>query len=424
MRILHVHKYYSKKRGGGSVSAFFETKKILESHGHEIMVFAMNDPDNEPSAESAYFAEHFDIRQANGFLQKLALVPRVIYNREAMKKLDDLLKHKRPDVAHVHNIYHYLTPGIFTVLRKHRIPIVFKLSDYHAICPNYSLFAHGKIDDSCRGGKYYKLFCNRSINNSWAESFVGMIEGYVNRWCKFYDKVDLFLAPSDFMRDLCVSYGFPREKIRILRNVLNFDDYAIGEDIKKEKYFLYMGRLSVEKGIKDAIDAIGVLKEKDVCGSWKLIISGKGPHEDFLRQYVSEKELDHVVEFAGFCAKGGAMWKQLMRAASVAILPSVWYDNSPIAISESMAFYTPVIVSSQGGTKEMIVDGESGFVFSAGDCHDLAKKMQQFIDNEGLIGTMGQEAAKRVHVINNEDEYYKLLMNAYHDTIDVYKGEG
>jgi hypothetical protein len=60
----------------------------------------------------------------------------------------------------------------------------------------------------------------------------------------------------------------------------------------------------------------------------------------------------------------------------------------------------------------------------AGDCHDLAKKMQQFIVNEDLVEIMGQKAADRVHVINNEYEYYKLLMNAYHDAIDVYKGEG
>ncbi len=420
MRILHIHKYYSRKRGGGSVSAFFETKKLLESSGHEIMIFAMDDPENESSSESGYFAEHFDIRTARGFWQKLKLVPRVIYNREAMKKLDALLTARRPHVAHVHNIYHYLTPGIFRVLKKHGVPVVFKLSDYHAICPNYALFAHGKIDESCRNGRYYKLFFNRSIGNSWAESFIGMIEGYVNKWWKLYDNVDIFLAPSEFMRDLCTSYGMDRSKIRILRNVLNFSAYTEHE-ITKEKYFIYMGRLSVEKGITTAIEAMRILKEKNALDEWKLIIAGKGPEENILRRYVEDKVLDDVVEFAGFCAKGSKGWMHLMRTASVAILPSIWYDNSPIAISESMAFKTPVIISDRGGTKEMIEDGESGYIFRAEDCVDLAQKMQKFIDQKELVNDMGKKAFIRVQKINNEKEYYNQLIQIYRDAINDQK---
>lgn len=420
MRILQIHKYYSKNRGGGSVSAFFETKKLLESKGHEIMVFAMHDPDNEESPQSAFFADHFDIRTARTLWQKIVLIPRVIYNREAMAKLDALLRDNKPDVAHVHNIYHYLTPGILRTLRTHNIPIVFKLSDYHAICPNYALFAHGRIDESCREGKYYRLFTRRSINNSWAESFVGMIEGYVNAWMRLYDNVDIFLAPSEFMRDLCVSYGIAKDKIRVLRNVLNFNAYD-SADLKKEKYFLYMGRLSVEKGIATAIDAMAALKKRDELKEWKLIIAGKGPQEEELRAHVLNRNVADVVEFAGFCKKGGAMWTQLMRCASVAILPSIWYDNSPIAISESMAFRTPVIVSDRGGTREMIEDGVSGMVFRAEDHHDLSEKMSAFILTDDLVKSMGEAAAERVRTINDEEKYYNTLMHAYQHAINIHK---
>jgi glycosyltransferase involved in cell wall biosynthesis len=255
MKILQIHKYYSKKRGGGSVSAFFETKKLLEKKGHKVLVFSMEDKDNEKSNENEYFARHFDIREAKNFWQKLWLVSRVIYNPDAAHRLDIFLTKYKPDVAHVHNIYHYLTPSIFPVLKKHGVPIVFKLSDYHAICPNYKLFAHGKIDNSCKNGKYYKLFFNKSINNSLTESFVAMMEGYVNRWGKFYDNVDIFAAPSEFMREIGVEYGIERKKIRILRNVLNFEAYDTG-DVHKQKIFLYMGRVAKEKGLLVAIDAM------------------------------------------------------------------------------------------------------------------------------------------------------------------------
>lgn len=416
MKILQIHKYYSRKRGGGSVSAFFETKELLESMGHEVMVFSMRDADNEYARESRYFAAHFDIRTTKNIWQKMRLLPRVLYNREAMHKLDLLLQKKRPDVAHVHNIYHYLTPGIFRVLKKHNIPIVFKLSDYHAICPNYKLFSHGKIDHSCKNGAYYKLFFNRSIGSSWSESFVGMIEGYVNRWCKFYENVDVFTAPSEFMRDLCVMYGVPKKKIHILRNVLNFHAYPT-HTVQKDHFFLYMGRIAEEKGLPVLIAAMKILKDKNVLGEWRCVIAGKGPEEERLRSLVHSEELEDVVSFSGFYPKGSHEWFALMQRAAVAVLPSVWYDNSPIAISESMACATPVIVSDAGGTKEMIQDGESGMIFRSEDSEDLAQKMQQFIDDPSLCDRMGAKARERVFVINNEKKYYTQLMQIYHAAI-------
>ncbi len=411
MKILQIHKYYSKKRGGGSVSAFFETKELLEKKGHDVMVFSMQDTNNELSSECMYFANHFDIREAKNIFHKLWLVPRVIYNRDAVKKLDKLLTKQKPDVAHVHNIYHYLTPGIFSILKKHGVPIVFKLSDYHAICPNYKLFAHGRIDHSCENEKYYKLFLNKSINNSYSESFVAMIEGYINKWFGFYDNIDIFTAPSEFMRELAISYGIPKEKIVILRNVLNFDAYTASR--KKEKVFLYMGRISQEKGLVVAIEAMKLLKQKGILGEWKFIIAGKGPHEKFLHEFVKKNNVEDVVKFVGFCQKGGDTWTRLMGTSAVAILPSVWYDNSPIAISESMAFGSPVIVSDCGGTKEMIEDGKSGFIFKTGDVADLANKMQKFINNNELVQSMGEKAKKHIRSLNNEEEYYQKLMEIY-----------
>ncbi|PID51694.1 MAG: hypothetical protein CR954_00485 [Candidatus Moraniibacteriota bacterium] len=348
--------------------------------------------------------------------QKIRLVPRTLYNPDAVAQLDRLLNDYTPDVAHVHNIYHYLTPAIFPVLKKHGVPIVFKLSDYHAVCPNYALFAHGEIDHSCEKGHYYKLLCNKSIGNSWSESFVGMMEGYVNAWKKYYDCVDLFVAPSDFMKELCVSYGIPREKIVVLRNVLNFDAYDLSVPVK-ENIFLYMGRIAEEKGLTTLVDAMHALKDDHALDNWRCVIAGKGPQEKALQRYIVDRDVQDVVRLAGFCPKGGDAWKKWMRSASVAVLPSVWYDNSPIAISESMAFHTPVIVSDRGGTKEMIEDGTSGFVFRATDSADLAQKMRRFIDNDTLIDTMGAHARERVMQLNNTQKYYETLMEIYGSVI-------
>jgi len=412
MKILQIHKYFSKKRGGGSVSAFFETVELLQKHGHEVRFFSMQDTHNELTPDSVFFAKHFDLR-SGGFLNKLRALTKIFYNRDAVEQLDRMLQDYKPDVAHVHNIYHYLTPGIFTVLKKHNIPIVFKLSDYHAICPNYKLFAHGKIDNSCKDKKYYKLFFNKSINNSWSESFAAMIEGYINNWFGSYDKVDIFTAPSEFMKNLCIEYGIPADKIVVLRNVLNFDKYQIEPNLKKEKIFLYMGRLSEEKGLKVAIDAVKILKKSGEFDEWKFVMAGKGPCESRLKKYVSQNNLDDVIEFVGFVQKGSPEWTQLMQKSAVSILPSLWYDNSPIAISESMAFGVPVIVSDAGGTKEMITDAKSGFVFESGNSVNLAQKMKRFIANPDLSVQMGVEALTDIRKLNSEEKYYDKLFSIY-----------
>jgi hypothetical protein len=129
MKILQIHKYYTKERGGGSVSAFFQTKKILENRGHQVLVFSMQDKDNYSTYYSKYFAEHFDINETKSVFQKIKFAYKSVYNKEAQKKMATLIKKEKPDVAHVHNIYHYLTPAILHTLKQYQVPVVFKLSD-------------------------------------------------------------------------------------------------------------------------------------------------------------------------------------------------------------------------------------------------------------------------------------------------------
>lgn len=410
MKILQIHKYYSKIRGGGSVSAFFETKALLERRGHSVVVFSMDDPTNESSPYSHYFAQHFDLREMNVW-QKMRHIPKVLYNRDAAKKLDKLLTIEKPDVAHVHNIYHYLTPSIFPILKKHKIPIVFKLSDYHAICPNYKLFAHGEIDESCRHKKYYKLFFNCSINNSRSESFVAMLEGYVNRLFRLYDYVNLFLAPSIFMQKICGEYGISGNKIVVLRNVLTLSAYQ--HTFEKKKYILYMGRIAEEKGLFTLLEAVHLLVQQGKMQDYKCIIAGHGPEEENLKQFVHDNHLGEHIHFVGFCKKWTQQWEDLQRNAAISVLPSIWYDNSPIAISEAMAFGTPVIVSNIGGTKEMITEGKSGLTFEARNVPDLADKIELLITDKMLSHEMRRNVRERVTKINNEETYYADLMMYY-----------
>ncbi len=415
MKILQIHKYYSFQRGGGSVSAFFETKKLLEERGHQVIIFSMQDKTNEKSPYSKYFISHFDINQTKNFREKIKLGIRSIYNREAKKKLEILLQKEKPDIAHIHNIYHYITPSIIDSLKKYHIPIVFKLSDYKIVCPNYKLFTQGHICQKCLQGRYYNTFIHKCLKDSYAISFVAMLEAYFHKWKKTYTKVNRFLAPSQFMIDIVSSAGIPSKKISLLRNVLNFSQFEA--DFEKRNYFAYVGRISEEKGLDILLKAVAFLKNNQQLFNHKLLIVGKGPSEKKLHQLAQKLNITDVVKFKGFLAKNTRDWKNIFQKARFTVLPSIWYDNSPVAISESMAFGTPVIVSNLGGTPEMIENEKSGLIFEARDKIDLAEKILKLISNPQKAKEMGKKAFQRVHKINNEELYYKKLFQIYKEVI-------
>jgi len=422
MRILQVHKYFSKNKGGGSVTAFFETKVLLERKGHQVQIFSMADSQNEKSSYSHYFIKHFDINKAKGFFQLFIFGLKSIYNFEAQSKLQELIDKEKPEIAHIHNIYHCLTPAIFRTLHKNNIPMVYKLSDYKPICPNYKLFNKGSVCEKCKGGRYYNCFLNRCLKNSRLVSLAAMKEAYLHRFLKSYQKIDYFLAPSDFMKNKCVEFGIPAEKIKILRNTVNIENFLDSLKVIEKDYFLYYGRISEEKGIDDLIRAVGLLDEKGLLGSNRLLIAGEGPQRKILEKLTSKLKLTDKIDFVGF-KKGQELHKVISNSRFV-VLPSVWYDNSPLIISESQLLKKPVIISDQGGSKEMIKEGFTGLVFKAGNIEDLVLKIDKMLkfkkEKRFEMGVAGRE---NISKINSSEKYYKKLMIIYKELIDNKKNE-
>jgi hypothetical protein len=133
MRVLQVNKFY--RRGAGAESVLFETMRLLEGNGHEVAVFATRDPRNEPSPWEPFFAPRRDYTGGSR-VRRVADAASVIYSTEARKSLRRLITAFRPDVAHLHNVYHQLTLAVVDELRSARIPTVMTLHDYKPACPN------------------------------------------------------------------------------------------------------------------------------------------------------------------------------------------------------------------------------------------------------------------------------------------------
>lgn len=419
---MQVHKYYTKTRGGGSITAFLETKRILEKNGHQVLVFAMQDADNFPCPESSYFSEHFDLNSAMSWKEKFQVAKKIIYNQEAKEKLARLIAEKKPQLAHLHNIYHYLSPSIVDALAKQQVPMVMTLHDYKLICPAYKLYADGLVCNLCRRKCYIHCLLNKCLKQSVSASFLGMLEAYVHRFKGTYAKIDQFIAPSQFIKDKHVEFGIPANKIQVMRYPIDLDRYEqiLYPTPEEADFFVYYGRLSEEKGILNLLQAVARLKSQRNLGATKLLIIGKGPQEEQLKNKIKELGLHSNVEMIGF--KTGTDLFNLVQKAKFVVVPSVWYDNSPLVVIESHLLRKPVVISDLGGTKESIIANQSGLIFPARQVGKLAYQIAAMLKYEPRNRMrMGERGRLHILKLHDEKQLYAELLNLYQTVLESKK---
>lgn len=400
MKILLINKFFYLK--GGAERYFFELGELLEKKGHEVIYFSMDHPNNRQSKYSKYFAS--EVNQENPGLNFKGLKDslRIFWSFNARKKIKQLIKDKKPEIAHIHNIYGQLSPSILGVLKKNKIPVVMTVHDYKMICPNYILFTKGNACTRCKKRKYYNSVFYKCQKNSIIASLLVCLELYFHKLFKLYERnIDLYLCPSKFMKQKFEQFEIKGKKL-ILPYFLNIENYK--PNYTNQDYFLFFGRVSKEKGIKVLIEAWKQL-DKNI----KLIIAGTGPEENEINNLIKKNKLN--IEMVG--AKKGAVLKKLVQNSTAVILPSVWYDNSPLVIYESFALGKPVIGSEMGGIPEMIENNKTGFVFGNRNTKELAKIINKFVKNKNLSEKIGKQAREFISRDYSADAHYKKIIRIY-----------
>ena len=201
-----INKFFFPR--GGAETVFFQERENLKQAGYEVLEFAMHHPDNLASDYDNYFVPQVEYRYAEdekskpGLMDKLFITKNFIYNRQAVAQLGQLIRKEKPDIAHLHNIYHQISPAIITLLKKSGIKIILTLHDYKLICPVYKMLRHGNICRKCQGKKFWHVVTGRCEGRSISRSMLLAVEAYWHRWLRSYDQVDLFLSPSRFMAEI------------------------------------------------------------------------------------------------------------------------------------------------------------------------------------------------------------------------------
>jgi len=396
MKILLVNKYWYLR--GGAEKVLFTTKKLLEENGHTVEIFGMQHPENVISNE--FFINNIDYH-APGFWKGIRNGLKVIYNKDARDKFELLVKKFQPDVIHFHNIYHQLSFSLFDVVKKYNLPVVMTLHDYQLISPNYNLFSHRKIDESCTKGKYYKCLLNNCLENR-GFSLVATISAYFCKWKNYKSYIKKYISPSQFLKDKFVANGFSEDMIIVLGNpvLVKQNKYQAG------KYVTFLGRLAPDKGLEVFLQTAKLLPARD----FKII--GTGPMETKLKQKVIKDSILNV-EFLGF--KQGQELEQLLSGSSLVVLPSVWYENCPLAALEAIANGKLVLASNIGGLPEILpVD----LLFKTGEATDLAERIT-FWGNQSLEKRTekSQELKNRILENYNPEKYLKSLLAVYDEVV-------
>lgn len=388
MRILIAHNFYQVPGGEDAVAR--SEAAMLKSFGEDVVTYERHNNEIEKFSP----------------VKKIAHFLSLAHNKYSYRNLREVLRKHRPDVAHFHNIYYLLTPSVYQACRDEGVPVVQSLHNYRMICSNGLLFRDGHVCEDCLTKNVWEGVKHRCFRDSAIMTLL-MATTIDRLWKRgvWIDGVDRYIVASQFTRRKYVDQGIPLDKIVYKPH---FIDPAPERRDKDAGYVLYLGRLSQEKGVDVLLNAWNSLVDIP------LKIAGTGPMEALLKNMVVDGGQKHV-EFLGLLDQ--AKCQDLLREATLIVIPSVCYENFPRVVVEAFACGVPVIASGLGSLQELVEHSETGLLFEPGNANSLALAVRLCFENRLLVTRM-KENARRVF----EERYsaranYDQLMRIYQDVI-------
>ncbi|MBQ3257694.1 MAG: glycosyltransferase [Oscillospiraceae bacterium] len=369
MKILMINKFLYPK--GGAETYVIKLGEYLQSVGHEVQYFGMEDARNTVGNRVGAYTKNMDFH-GGSLLSKATYPFRVIYSTEARRKIRMVLDDFAPEVCHLNNFNYQLTPSIILEIRKwekqsgRKCKIIYTAHDPQLVCPNHMCMNPNthEVCEKCFGGKYINCVKGKCIHGSRARSLLGTIESYFWHKQGVYEQLDCVICCSHFMKTLLDTDPVLAKKTVALHN---FVDAVEPKEVVKKDYVLYFGRYSIEKGIGTLLKAAKELPDIP------FVFAGSGP---------LEAELEGVPNVTNVGFQTGEALETLIREARFTVIPSEWYENCPFSVLESISYGTPVLGANIGGIPELIRVGETGELFESGNVKELKKYLVNMYKGE------------------------------------------
>lgn len=366
-RILLINNFGNHR--GGAETVFLDTAVEFSKRGWLVQQHSGDGVFGSSFCSAGNFEKRNTYQQDAPAYQNILFGINAIWSIRNRRHIQVTVERFKPDVVHMHNIYHHLTPSILGPIRNACSRVVITLHDLKLLCPSYKMLVDGKICNVCSYSSTINAVFRRCHKRSFAASVAVAIESAVHRFLDVYDKnIDIFILPSRFYFDLFHKAGYPPHKLRFIPNFTPVlaPEVLNTSDSQPRRGFLYAGRLSSEKGILTLIRAAASV---DV----PLFIAGSGPQEYDLRKEVSI--LRSEVHFLGHLDRY-QLSAEFSRSLAL-VLPSEWFENAPMIALEAMGAGLPVIAAQIGGIPEIVEHGVTGWVFPSGDASKLAQILDE-----------------------------------------------
>ena len=392
LKVLFIHNRYLHSAGGEDTTLEAEAT-LLQSEGHEVSILFFD-----------------NAGMGTGALGKLRAGISSVYNVSSQKLLRKTIKEFQPNIIHVHNFFFTASPAVIIEANRQKIPVVVTLQNFRLICANALLLRNNKVCELCVShdfpwyGVKYKCYHNSGLQSA----IVGAMSA-VHKWAGTWkNKVDIFITPASFIRSKLIksSLNVAAERIKVKRNFIA--DPGISAAGDRKPFYLFVGRLSAEKGVEVLLEAWDNIKNE------KLVIAGDGPEMQRLREKYGHLE---NVEFAGKKTREEVL--TLMKECKALLFPSIWYEGLPLTIIEAFSTGTPVIGSSIGAMEEMIVHEKNGLLFEEGNPDSLRKSVALFNEyiaegNYSFYDNARQSYIQQYH----PERCYDSIMQIYNELIN------
>jgi glycosyltransferase involved in cell wall biosynthesis len=391
MRIILVHNIY--QQAGGEDLVFQTEGELLRANGHDVETLV------------------FDNKKLRSSWQKVLSGIGLIYNPISARQLSKKIEEFNPDIIHVHNFFPMASPSLFFVAKKKRIPVVVTLHNYRLICPSATLFHNRSLyEKSIKSSFALDAIMKGVYRNSRIQTAAMVMttrfHNFIGTW-KY--KVDRFIVLTDFARGKFNGSVLRTRPGAIVVKPNFVTNHGSGE-VDRENYFLFIGRLTEEKGIGPLLASVS-------RHSYKLVVIGDGPLKDMVKDFAtSNKDLSYL----GY--QDNAVVMRHLKKCKALIFPSLWYEGFPMTILEAFSAGTPVIASHLGAMMEVVQNNDNGLHFKVGDADDLIDKIKMVESQPALAKKLSENARTTYLAKYTPEKNYILLFDIYNQLLDARKG--
>ncbi|MGL5963981.1 MAG: glycosyltransferase family 4 protein [Fusobacteriaceae bacterium] len=389
-KILHMNHYYDK---GGAETVFKQTYEFTKNYTKSYICHT--DKNN--------FADvHLQAFEDSGFFKILNYV----FNMKNFFKLRFFLKDNDLDIIHLHS-YTAMSPSILLCLRlyKKKAKIIQTIHDYHIVCPNNSLynFEKNRICEKCLGKKQKNnCFKEKCEKRGFFYLILKYISNKISNNIRNNNFIDLFLSPSEFLKNILIQDGIDEKKIIVVGNPINIQE---SKNLKKDNKIVYFGRLEKEKGVDEIIINFSKFLKKNQ--KFQLDIVGSGKEESDLKQIVKKLKIEENVSFLG--KLNGENLQLQVSKSKISIANSSCYETFGLTPLESIIQNTIPIVRNSGATKEILDQVLNGLVFSNLD--ELPIYLEKVNSEYTHYFKKLSDSKNRIKKLNSK--YFNLLQKIY-----------